>query len=219
MLHTKTKNLNTVAVVFVVTLVVVLNFWKKFQSTEHPKVPMRMKMPNGTLVVMDSCNGIQDSIIRNFTLSKITHVGLVVRDAQDKPFLFHTTGKHGACLVPWDRWLGKNVPESRILVRFPSVNISSEDMEHAISGLYGTKYAYHLWKGVLKRWIRVELPGDDKHSMGIFCSELVCRVYENLGMLDFTTSDLTPSLVMPVHFSGDDLPFVGIDFSLEYEVT
>lgn len=206
--------------VLIITIIILFLFFSSRvkRSKVVKKLGLNTPLPTGTLVVMDGYNSIQDGIIRNLTLSGITHVGVIVRDSENKPFLFHSTGKKGAGLVPWGEWLRKNLEVAHILVRFPSVSISSGDMEHAISGLYGTKYAYHLWKGVLRRWVRFELPGDDKHSKGMFCSELVCRVFENLGMMDFSKSDLTPSLVMPVHFGGEELPFVGVQFSPFYEL-
>ena len=207
------------AIVVVVILLLVLFFSSRVKrSRVFEKLGLDTPLPNGTLVVMDGYNSIQDGIIRNLTLSGITHVGVIVRDSENKPFLFHSTGKSGAFLAPWDEWLRNNFEVAHILVRFPSAQISSGDMEHAISGLYGTKYAYHLWKGVLRRWVRFELPGDNR-SQGMFCSELVCRVFETLGLMDFSKSDLTPSLVMPVHFGGEELPFVGVEFSPFYELT
>lgn len=195
-------------VIFVI--VVVFLAGAKTRAKVH-QVVSNTDLPNGTIVMVNSCNTLQDVCIRNLTLSDITHVGVIARDASDTPFLFHTTSRQGACLVVWDTWLRVHAKKSTVLLRTPSVPISNSDMEHAISGLYGRKYAYHLWKSVFMRWFRAELPVDNNHSL--FCSELVCSVFENLGMLDFTASQLSPSVVLPFHFSTDDLPFMKMKLS------
>jgi hypothetical protein len=206
----------TRVVIVVVVVLLVFILLSKTQSQVGTVVGADTHLPNATVVMVDSCHTTQDVCIRALTLSHITHVGVIVRDASDTPFLFHTSSKRGACLVHWDTWLRANAKKSRVLCRTPSVRVSNSDMEHAISGLYGRKYAYHLWKSVFMRWFHAELPVDNNQSL--FCSELICLVFENLGMVDFTSSNLSPSLVLPFHFGDDNLPFVGVHFSAPLEI-
>jgi hypothetical protein len=194
----------------VVILGIVLVFVGAKTRAKVHRVVSSAHLPNGSVVMVNSCNTLQDVCIRNLTLD-ITHVGVIARDASDTAFLFHTTSRQGACLVHWDTWVQEQAQKHTVLFRTPSVHISNSDMEHAISGLHGRKYAYHLWKSVFMRWFRAELPVDNNHSL--FCSELVCSVFENLGMLDFTASQLSPSVVLPFHFSTQDLPFMKMRLS------
>ena len=199
----------SVRLVLALVLLVYLN--KKRHDTVYRMLSPAV-LPNATVVMLDSCNTLQDVGIRGCTLSPVTHVGMIVRDASDTPFLFHTTSKRGACLAHWDTWLrAQKRRGSRVLCRTPSVGLCNSVMEDAISGLYGRRYAYHLWKSVMFRWFHAELPPDDNESL--FCSELVCLVFRDLGMLDFSASELTPSRVLPVHFMEDSLPFVGVTWS------
>lgn len=159
---------------------------------------------NGT-VIMESGTGVSCDMMKWFTRSSITHVGVVCHDATGVPFLFHTSRPHSK-LTRLDTWMRHRPTLNQVFVRHPHANISNRTMEATITPFIGVAYTYRVWKAVLRKWSCVQLP--DSTDDGMFCSELVCRVFEGLGLMDFTGSSLSPSLALPGHFEGSDLPFV-----------
>lgn len=173
-------------------------------------------IPNASLVLIEGGRDLQDTIIRTFTGSKIVHVGLVCRDATGMPFLLHTSRASGTVLVPFLPWL-KGTP-CKVYVRESRFRVSSTELERAVRPLLGLRYTYRLWKAVLRKYVNMELPSPMPESTGVFCSELVAEVLARLGVLDFSKSQLTPSLVLPAHFGTMDLPFSPNSYADAYSI-
>jgi hypothetical protein len=170
---------------------------------------------NGS-ILLENGNGLDYEIVtQQFTRSSVTHVGVVCHDASGTPFVFHTS-RPGAMLTHLDTWIRRTTRTNRVFVRHLSASISNHDMESAITPLIGVPYTYRFWKAVLRQWTSLELPGST--DAGMFCSELVSRVFENLGLLDFTGSVLSPGLTLPCHFEASVLPF-RTKLSEVYEIT
>ena len=165
-----------------------------------------MRFVNGSVVLVNGMSSWHEVVTQEATGSPVTHVGVVAHDASGVPFLFHTTRATGATLTPLIPWLQRTIGPDRVFVRHPSHHVDNQAMEAAVRPLLGTPYTYRLWKAVFRRWGGPELPfGGETH--GLFCSELVCKVFESLGVMNFTASGLVPSLVLPCHFvDGGALP-------------
>lgn len=163
-------------------------------------------IPNASLVLIRGLkSNPQDVVIRGFTGSATTHVGIVCRDATGAPFMLHTSRASGAVRVPLHAWLKRT--RHTVLIRAPRFRVTSVEMESAVAPLVGAKYSYRMWKAVLRKYVNMELPSPVESSTGVFCSELVAEVLVNLGVLDFSRSHLTPSLILPSHFATLSLPF------------
>lgn len=170
---------------------------------------------NGSIILENGRGLGYEIVTQQFTRSSVTHVGVVCHDARGVPFLFHTS-RHGSSLVHLDTWIRRASCTNRVFVRHLSVQISNRDMEGVVTPLIGVPYTFRFWKAVLRQWSFLELP--ESTDEGMFCSELVCRVFENLGLLDFTGSSLSPGLTLPCHFEGSDLPWVRTHLSDMFEL-
>jgi len=174
-------------------------------------------LENGS-ILLENGRGLQYEIAtQQFTRSSVTHVGVVCHDASGTPFVFHTS-RPCAHLTHLDTWIRRTTRTNRVFVRHLSRRISNREMELAITPFRGVKYNYRLWKAVLRQWTSMEFPGASDEASGMFCSELVCRVFETLGLMDFTGSALSPALALPGHFEGAALPFA-CNISEMYELS
>ena len=164
-------------------------------------------------VVLENGRGLDYEILTSMlSRSCITHVGVVCHDASGAPFIFHTS-RHGARLCALHVWFRRATRTNRVFVRHVSTHIPNRDMEAAVAPLLGTPYTYRFWKAVLRQWVAMELPGASDEQAGMFCSEIICRVFERLGLLDFSDSPLSPALALPCHFEAAQLPWVGVRLS------
>jgi hypothetical protein len=197
----------------VVLTVFVLALTKRKERVGDRIVPHNSaNLENGS-IILENGRGLEYEVVtQQFTRSSVTHVGIVCHDASGVPFIFHTS-RPGATLTHLETWIRRTTSTNRVFVRHLSRRWCNRTMECAIAPLIGVPYTYRFWKAVLRQWISVELPGASDESSGMFCSELVCRVLETLGALDFTGSSLSPTLVLPCHFEGSDLPFVDTEVS------
>jgi hypothetical protein len=153
--------------------------------------------------------------------SAYTHVGLIFVDAAAQPFVWDCT-RWGHRIRPlWVALRGGTVMWRRL-----SKPVEGKALESFIVANINQPYSFNLWQGVARRWaswlhlphLRSDASRGQVHSR--FCSQLVAETLVHLGALDFSTSNLSPHLIMPGDFAASRvgvLPWAD-GFSLSGEV-
>lgn len=144
--------------------------------------------------------------------SPVTHVGLVWIDVTNTPFIFHTTRATGAHLEPLIPYIRRLNSRHQVFVRCVTgmrVPPTGGQLERAIVPLLGMRYSFGFWKAVMQTWWPgVEMPRT-VYASDRFCSELVAEVLEKVGVVNFTSTELSPRLVLPSDFwTTSRLPFI-----------
>lgn len=163
-------------------------------------------------VLLFSGTGLISDIIRWYTGSPWTHIGLVVRFEQDVPplLLEATVGNEAADLLTGKCQSGVtlvslnskllNYPGQVALRRRQGQPLCERQrrlVRRLVRRLYRRPYRNYLWRLMLD-----QLPGRQRDS-GIFCSELVAEFYRRLGWLP---ADIRAGRIVPGHFAGEALP-------------
>jgi hypothetical protein len=162
-------------------------------------------LTTGSLLLLSSSRALHHHITRCATACPITHVGMVVHDADNTPFVLHTTASKGACLDHLPTWLARVGAKTRVMARLYDGDVTGAQAQAAFTPWLSAPYTFDLWKAVLLNRMGVELPTVDTHtSDGLFCSQLIALVMTAMGMVDF---QLSPRMVLPVHFLDPRLPF------------
>lgn len=169
-------------------------------------------LPEAGDVVLFSGKGWSSDVVRLFTRSCWSHVGLVVRDlAHTEPLLLEAntlsevsdvrTGRQmpGVSLVALTDKL--HAYEGRVVIRRwhgeESVDHRREKLAALAHDLLHRPYCNYVASWIC-RGLRT-LP------RGMFCSELVAEVYRRAGWLP---ADFNPARAVPAHFAGDGLPLL-----------
>ena len=119
--------------------------------------PIRNKIKESSLVVLDLDKFKPDAPIENFDISSLLEKGLVVRRESFKNMLKK---------VNWDYYSGKHVAvhcsTSAILPPWPYLQVASALEPVALSVGFGDRESYHneLWKNNIKQWDQKEFEGE-----------------------------------------------------------
>lgn len=163
-------------------------------------------------VLLFSGKGLLSDVIRWYTGSPWTHIGLVVRFEEDVPplLLEATVGNEAADLLTGKCQSGvtlvslssklRNYPGDIVVRRRQGKPLSERQrrlVRRLVRRLYRRPYRNYLWRLLLDQF-----PGRYRDS-GIFCSELVAEFYRRLGWLP---ADIRTGRVVPGHFAGESLP-------------
>lgn len=132
--------------------------------------------------------------------SAYNHVGMVFVDAAGQAYVWDCT-RHGHRV----RSLWVTVQKGSVMWRRLSRPVDSAALERFILANLAQPYSFNLWQGVVTRWaswlhLPHSRPRTAVHSR--FCSQLVAETYAALGILDFSTSHVSPHLLMPGDFAS-----------------
>ena len=160
-------------------------------------------------VLLFSGKGLSSDVIRWFTGSHWTHVGVVVRlDETDEPLLlesnltpetvdlFSGAAQPGISLVQIERKLNDYQGEIAIRRRQgePLTLRQRRLLRRLVKRLYRRPYRHYLWRQVIDH-----LPGARRRDYSaMFCSELVAELYRRLGWLP---PDVRCGRFVPGHFA------------------
>ena len=168
-------------------------------------------------LLLFSGNGLSSEVIRWFTGSSWTHVGVIVRlDEIDEPLLlesnlgpesvdlFSGEALAGVSLVPLARKLADY--DGDIILRRregdPLCPRQRRLVRRLVRRLYRRPYRNYLWRQVIDA-----LPGRHRRDYSaMFCSELVAELYRRLGWLPRETRT---GRIFPGHFADASLTLRG----------
>lgn len=167
-------------------------------------------------VLLCSGKGLSSDIIRWFTGSHWTHVGVIVElDGVEEPLVLESNrGPESADLFEGQPLTGITlVPLSRKLADYHGdVMVRRRDgaplcprrrrlARRLVQRLYRRPYRHYLWRQLLDL-----LPHTRRRDYSaLFCSELVAEFYRRLGWLP---ADLRTGAVVPADFAEDRLALV-----------
>ncbi|MCC1496517.1 hypothetical protein [Alcanivorax sp. 1008] len=162
-------------------------------------------------VLLFSGKGLSSEVIRWFTGSYWTHVGVIVRlDELDEPILLESNlgpasvdlisgeAQSGVSLVQVERKLSDYQGEIAIRRRQgePLTLRQRRLVRRLVKRLYRRPYRHYLWRQVIDR-----LPGVRRRDYSaMFCSELVAELYRRLGWLP---EDVRCGGFFPGHFAAE----------------
>jgi hypothetical protein len=162
-------------------------------------------------VLLFSGKGLSSDVIRWFTGSRWTHVGVVVRlDDADEPILLESNlgpesvdlisgeAQAGISLVQIERKLNDYQGEIAIRRRQgePLTVRQRRLVRRLVKRLHRRPYRNYLWRQVIDR-----LPGARRRDYSaMFCSELVAELYRRLGWLP---QDVRCGRFVPGHFAAE----------------
>ena len=162
-------------------------------------------------VLLFSGRGLSSEVIRWFTGSRWTHVGVVVRlDDTDEPLLLESNlgpesvdllsgqAQPGICLVQIERKLSDYQGDIAIRRRQgePLSVRQRRLVRRLVRKLYRRPYRHYLWRQVIDR-----LPFTQRRDYSaMFCSELVAELYRRLGWLP---QDVRCGRFVPGHFAAE----------------
>lgn len=140
------------------------------------------------------------------TSTFITHVGMVVLRG-DKRYLLHSVSR-GVMLVDFDSWLEKQkTKRNHIYIRtWATSHVDVAKLNSVTTMVVGRRYNHQMWKAIVSNYFPgMEMaPCLDKtlasKETRLFCSELLAHVCEQLGLMSFQHTALTPRLVLPYDF-------------------
>ena len=167
-------------------------------------------------VLLFSGNGLSSDVIRWFTGSSWTHVGMIVRlDDVDEPLLLESNrGSESIDLFSGEALAGVSlVPLARKLMDYdgdivlrrrdgnPLCQRQRRLVRRLVRRLYRRPYRNYLWRQVID-----VLPGHRRRDYSaMFCSELVAELYRRLGWLP---QEIRTGRLFPGHFADDSLPLL-----------
>lgn len=191
----------------------------------QPQARMRLHfrdahLCSGDILLWSSSPSWVTDVEKLFCGSPYTHVGMVFVDAAAQPYVWDCT-RYGHRVRPL--WVALN--HSSVMWRRLSRPVDGAALERFIVANLAQAYSFNLWQAVVTRWASwLHLPHSrpQTHVQSRFCSQLVAETYAALGVLDFTTTHLSPHLLMPGDLAASRaavLPWVrGYSLSGEVEL-
>ncbi|MFN3712638.1 MAG: hypothetical protein ACK4SX_03145 [Alcanivoracaceae bacterium] len=162
-------------------------------------------------LLLFSGRGWSSDVIRWFTGSNWTHVGVIVcLDEAGEPLVFESTlspesvdlfrgeACSGVTLVPLSRRIA-DYQGDIVLRRREGAPLGGRQrrlVRRLVQRLYRRPYRHYLWRQLLDAW-----PGVRRDYRGMFCSELVAELYRRLGWLP---RDIRAGGYVPGHFGQDE---------------
>ena len=175
----------------------------------HTAQPWAHIRPASGDLLLFSMAGLKDDFLKFCFHCPITHVGLLVLDAAQQPFVWEATRK-GCKLVPLQCYQCQpgTVVVYRAL-RGPRLPDFNARLERFIRQCADLPYAHDYWRPLHNRlfpYLRLSTPLTRNVR---FCTDLVADTLAHLGVLDFEQSLDTPADILPVDFTqaGEHLPF------------
>jgi hypothetical protein len=174
--------------------------------------------PTSGDVILFSLTGLKDDILKFCFHCPFTHVGLVVLDKRNSPFVWEATPR-GCRLVPlqYYRCAPNTIAVYRQLLG-PRSNLQSR-LESFIRRSRCLPYGHAYWRPLHNRLFPHLRIGTPVQRSSYFCTDLLADTLEHLGVLDFAASLDTPADVLPADFTeaAEHLPFTA-HYSLGPEI-
>jgi hypothetical protein len=171
-------------------------------------------------VLLFSLAGLKDDILKFCFHCPITHVGLLVMDAAQQPFVWEASPR-GCRLVPLQSYQCQpdSVAVYRQLLGRRQPGFEAR-LERFIRRYQHRKYVHDYWRPVHNRLfphLRLSTP---LQRSACFCTDLVAETLEHMGVLDFGQSLDTPADVLPGDFTqaAEHLPLTA-PYHLGEEIT
>jgi hypothetical protein len=181
----------------------------------------QLRPASGDLLLF-SLAGLKDDLLKFCFHCPITHVGLLVLDASQRPFVWETTQK-GCRIVPLQHYQRQAATVAIVYRQLegPRSAHFAVRLERFIRQCQHVPYGHDYWRPLHNRLfphLRLSTP---MHRTVRFCTDLVAETLAHMGVLDFRPSLDTSADILPVDFTqgAERLPLVhGYRFGEEIKI-
>jgi hypothetical protein len=168
----------------------------------------------GDLLLFSRAGSAAADAQKIFLGTPFSHVAVAAVDASGVAWVLESTPDHGVAIKRLSVCVAD--PELTVVLRRISRALPGAGMEAVVRMCVGQQYSGAFWRATAYAWTAAwaAVPDDeaaDDSAMsqkpgGYFCSELVARVYAQLGVLDFSAFDKSPSMMLPADFTAAATP-------------
>lgn len=161
------------------------------------------RLKTGDMLLWSYSLSLRTDFEKLITGSQYTHVSIVFIDAVGTVYSWETVAT-GNRLVRLEVDLAN--PRYHCIWRPINREVNWQEFSNIVQECQGVPYSFNFWKGLLHRWAPHFTPqeeDDENPQTPRFCSELAAYTYERLGVMDFSTSPLTHSVMLPRNFCYD----------------